>query len=44
LKVEIAETYKRLKQEYMEMQGRERNYLIDSLPLEVKRQIEDLLK
>ncbi len=44
LKVEIAETYKRLKQEYMKMQGRERNYLIDLLPLEVKRQIEDLLK
>jgi predicted RNA-binding protein with PIN domain len=44
LKAEIDEANERIRQEYLEIKGknRERNYLIDSLSPEVKRQMEEL--
>nr|WP_312649867.1 TetM/TetW/TetO/TetS family tetracycline resistance ribosomal protection protein [Aminipila sp.] len=44
LKIEIEAANERIKKEYKEMQGRDRSYLIDSLPLETKKQIEELIK
>nr|WP_315024988.1 TetM/TetW/TetO/TetS family tetracycline resistance ribosomal protection protein [uncultured Aminipila sp.] len=44
LKIEIEAANERIKQEYKEMQGRDHSYLIDSLPLETKKQIEELIK
>jgi len=42
LKAEIDEANERIKQEYQEMQGKDRNYLIDALSPEEKRQMEEL--
>ncbi len=42
LKAEIEEANERIKQEYPEMQGRGRNYLIDALSPDVKQQMEEL--
>ncbi|HVI41016.1 MAG TPA: NYN domain-containing protein, partial [Anaerovoracaceae bacterium] len=44
LKVEIEEANERVRQEYPEMQGRDRNYLIDALSPDVKQQMEELIK
>ncbi|MHC1723582.1 MAG: NYN domain-containing protein [Aminipila sp.] len=44
LKIEIEAANDRIKQQYKEMQGRERSYLIDSLPVETKKQMEELIK
>lgn len=44
LEAEIKEANKRIKQEYQQMQGLNRNYLIDALSPKAKKQIEDLLK
>ena len=42
LKVEIEAANERLRQEYREMQGKERTYLGDALPPEVKQRLEEL--
>lgn len=44
LKVEIEEANRRIMQGYQEIQGKDRNYLIDALPENVKQQIEALIK
>lgn len=44
LKVEILEASDKLRQDYQEMQGRGRNYLLDHVTLETKQKIEGLLK
>lgn len=44
LKAEIEEAKERIKQEYRALQGQDRNYLIDALPPEVRRQMEELMK
>ena len=44
LKAEIETANDRIKQEYKEMQGKERNYLIDALSPEVKQQLEELME
>jgi len=44
LKAEIDGVNERIKQEYKEKQGRDRNYLIDALSPEAKQQMEELTK
>lgn len=44
LKTEMEEANERIKQEYRERQQGERNYLIDSLPIEVKKQLKEMMK
>jgi ribosomal protection tetracycline resistance protein len=44
LKAEIDGVNERIKQEYQEKQGRDRNYLIDALSPEAKQQMEELTK
>ena len=44
LKIEIDGANERLKQEYQEMQGRGRNYLIDALSPEAKQEMEEMVK
>ncbi len=44
LKVEIKEAKERIKQEYQQMQGEDRNYLIDALSPKEKQQMEQLMK
>ncbi|KJS82355.1 translation factor GTPase family protein [Desulfosporosinus sp. BICA1-9] len=44
LKVEIDGANERLKQEYQEIQGLDRNYLLDALPTEAKQQMAELIK
>jgi small GTP-binding protein len=44
LKDEIDETFARIKKEYQEIQGRDRNYLIDALSPEAKQQMKELTK
>jgi len=44
LKAEIEGANERVKQEYHEIQGRDRNYLIDALSPELKQQMEELIK
>jgi Protein of unknown function (DUF901). len=44
LKAEIEGANERVKQEYHEIQGRDRNYLIDALSPELKQQVEELIK
>ncbi len=44
LKAEIIRANERIKQEYKEMQGKGRNYLVDALPPEVKQQLDKLNK
>jgi ribosomal protection tetracycline resistance protein len=43
LKAEIEGANERMMQEYQDMQARDRNYLIDALPPEVKQQMEELI-
>lgn len=43
LKVEIEGANERIKREYQEIQGRERNYLIDKLSPEAKQQMKELI-
>ncbi|HYE83189.1 MAG TPA: translation factor GTPase family protein [Clostridia bacterium] len=44
LKAEIEEANKRIRQEYLEIQERDRNYLADALPAEAKQQLEVFTK
>lgn len=44
LKVEIEGANERMRQEFQEIQGRDRNYLIDALSTEAKQQMEGLIK
>jgi len=44
LKAEIEGANERLKMEYPEMQGRNRTFLIDALPPELKQQLEERMK
>ncbi len=44
LKVEIEGANERIKQEYQEIQGRDRNYLIDVLSAEAKQQMKELIR
>lgn len=44
LKAEIETATERMRQEYEESQDKKRNYLIDTLPAEVKQQMEELIK
>ncbi|MBR0599331.1 translation factor GTPase family protein [Sinanaerobacter chloroacetimidivorans] len=44
LKEEIEEANERIRQEYLEMQGIDRNYLIDALSPEAKQQMEELIR
>ncbi|KJR47168.1 hypothetical protein UF75_2465 [Desulfosporosinus sp. I2] len=44
LKVEIEGANERINHEYQEIQGRDRNYLIDALSPEAKQQLEELIK
>ena len=44
LKIEIEKANERLRREYLELQGKDRSYLIDSLSTETKHQLEKLVK
>ncbi len=44
LKAEIEEANERIRQEYREKQGRDRNYLVDALSPEEKQHLEKLIK
>jgi predicted RNA-binding protein with PIN domain len=44
LKADIEEANRRMRQEYQEIQEKDRNYLIDSLSTEAKQQMEVLIK
>jgi ribosomal protection tetracycline resistance protein len=44
LKVEIEGANERLKQDYLEIQGIDRNYLVDALSPTTKRQMEEIVK
>ncbi|MDD3706581.1 MAG: NYN domain-containing protein, partial [Clostridiaceae bacterium] len=44
LKVEIEEANRRIMQEYQKTQGKDRNYLIDTLPENVKQQIGEMIE
>ncbi|HWQ80595.1 MAG TPA: translation factor GTPase family protein [Anaerovoracaceae bacterium] len=44
LKAEIEEARDRIRKTYQELQGNVRNYLIDALPPDIRRQIEDLIQ
>lgn len=44
LKVEIERANERIRKEYQEIQGRDRNYLIDALAPKAKQQMEGLVK
>ena len=44
LRLEIDGANKRMKQEYQEMQGRDRNYLMDALSPAAKQQVEEIVK
>ncbi|MHB8061662.1 MAG: NYN domain-containing protein [Ruminiclostridium sp.] len=44
LKAEIERTNERMKQEYQEIQGRDRNYIVDALSPDVKQRVEDMFE
>jgi hypothetical protein len=44
LKSEIEKANERLRREYLELQEKDRSYLIDSLSPETKQQLEKLVK
>ncbi|ACL75413.1 translation factor GTPase family protein [Ruminiclostridium cellulolyticum] len=44
LKIEVEDANKRIKQEFKEIQRKDRNYLIDALPEEAKQQMEEIIK
>jgi ribosomal protection tetracycline resistance protein len=44
LKAVIERANERINREYLEIQGRDRNFLIDGLSTEAKQQMEELIK